>query len=67
MTAGEKQQSNQPYYILWCRQQPLTEVVNSGEGEGMEAWRILVDFHEPAVKSRVAGHLLGLLSWSFCR
>ena len=31
MTAGEKQQSNQLYHVivLLCRQQPLTEVVNS--------------------------------------
>ena len=31
----------------------------------MVAWSRLVDVYEPAVKSRVAGQVLGLLSWNF--
>ena len=34
MNPGEKQQSNQKYYILLLlyRQQPMTEVLNNGDG-----------------------------------
>ena len=41
MTACERQQPNQLYdiFLLMCSQQPLTEVVNSGDGEGAVAWR----------------------------
>ena len=44
VTPADRQQSNL-----------LTEVVNSGWGSGMVAWRRFVEVDEPAVKSRVAG------------
>ena len=65
--AGESQQSHQLYHTLLFlhRQEPLTEVVHCGEGEGMVAWRRLVDVHKLAVKSRVAEQLLSLVNWNF--
>ena len=53
-------QSAQLYFILLmlCRGQPLTEVVNAGEMEGLPAWKSLCDIYEPHARSRVAGLLL---------
>ena len=51
MIVGKKQLSNQLYCILLlsCRQQPLTEVVNSGQGEGVVVWTGLADVSKLAV------------------
>ena len=60
MTPGETHQSNQLYVLLLlCRQQPLTEVVNSGKCHGMVAWRRLVEVQGPVVRWIVSGQ------WSF--
>ena len=51
--------------LMLCRGQPLTEVVNAGESEGLAAWKRLCDIYEPHARSRVAGLLLTLLSYNF--
>jgi len=43
----------------------LDKVVNSGEGEGITAWRNLVERYEPKALARQAGTLQALLQWSF--
>ena len=59
--------ARQLYYILLllCRQQPLTMVVNAGEGEGAKAWRTLYEHFEPTVRTRTAGLLMNILGFSF--
>ena len=49
--------SAQLYFVLLMlsRGQPLTEVVNAGESEGLAAWKRLCDIYEPHARSRVAG------------
>ena len=55
--------------FLWlvqtCRGPALDLVVNAGEGNGLEAWRCLVQSYDPKGSSRLAGQLLKLMSWSF--
>ena len=65
MTASEKLQSSQLYCVLLRRQEPLTDMENSGEGEGVVAWRRRADVYELAVKLKVAGQMLGVLNWKF--
>ena len=43
----------------------LDKVINSGEGEGIQAWRNLVERYEPKALARQAGTLQALLQWSF--
>eukprot|EP00971_Amphidinium_carterae_P013974 275221-Amphidinium_carterae.1 len=59
--------STQLYYILllFCRQQPLTLVINAGEQEGLTAWQRLVEQYEPQQRTSFAGQLQALLSWKF--
>ena len=48
--------------VMVCRGPALDQVVNSGSGEGLVAWRSLCRRFEPNVRSRFAGVLLGILS-----
>jgi hypothetical protein len=59
--------SQQLYHMLvmLCKESALTRVINAGYGNGLESWRQLVMFHEPASLVRHAGLLLELLSFSF--
>ena len=59
MTPGQAKASKQLYFILLmlCRGQALDRVINSGQGEGLEAWRQLALRYEPRVRSRYAGSL----------
>jgi hypothetical protein len=59
--------SSQLYYVLvmTCRGPALDRVVNSGPGEGLEAWRQLTLANDPRTGTRHAGMLLELLSFSF--
>ena len=54
------------YYmlVLLTRNEPLNIVVNSGAGEGLLAWRRLVQGYDSAAATRLAG-LLDLMNWSF--
>ena len=55
------------YYmlVLLTRNEPLNIVVNSGAGEGLLAWRRLVQRYDCAAATRLAGLLLNLMNWSF--
>ena len=55
------------YYmlVLLTRNEPLNIVVNSGAGEGLLAWRCLVQRYDSAAATRLAGLLLNLMNWSF--
>ena len=57
----------QLYYILLmlCQSTALNIVVNAGELQGCIAWRRLHQRYEPKAKTRFAGQMLELLSWSF--
>ena len=59
--------SHQLYFVLvvTCKGQALGIVINAGQGEGLEAWRLLCQRFEPKVHSRQAGLLLSILSWDF--
>ena len=43
----------------------LDRVINSGEGQGLEAWRSLTQRFDPKLRSRAAGLLLEFLKWDF--
>jgi len=55
------------YHLLLhlTRSQALDRVVNASPGEGLEAWRSLVQRYDPRLRSRAAGQLLELLKWDF--
>ena len=55
------------YYmlVLLTRNEPLNIVVNSGAGEGLLAWRRLVQRYDSAAATRLAGLLLNLMNWLF--
>eukprot|EP00974_Lingulodinium_polyedra_P118413 11167054-Lingulodinium_polyedra.AAC.1 len=64
---GERRASVALYYmlVLLARGEALNIVVNSGNGEGLLAWRRLVRRYDSAVATRLAGLLLALMNWSF--
>ena len=51
--------------VLLTRNEPLNIVVNSGAGEGLLAWRRLVQRYDSAAATRLACLLLNLMNWSF--
>ena len=55
------------YHILisMVRGQVLDKVVNAGDFNGLEAWRLLTDRYDPKIKSRTVGQLVTLLRWNF--
>jgi len=59
--------STQLYFmlVLVTRGEPLNIVVNAGSGEGLVAWKHLVERYEGATATRLAGTLLQLMNWSF--
>lgn len=59
--------SLQSYFMLMmlCKSTALTQVINSGSQEGLEAWRLLVGTHEPSSQIRSAGLLQELRMCSF--
>ena len=67
MASPDSEWSQQLYHMLvmLCKESALTRVINAGHGNGLESWRQLVMFHEPASLVRHAGLLLELLSFSF--
>eukprot|EP00971_Amphidinium_carterae_P044433 873851-Amphidinium_carterae.3 len=66
LSVDQAQASAQMFYLLimTCRESALTRVINSGDGEGLQAWRQLCRFHEPSSAARHASLLLDLLSFS---
>eukprot|EP00971_Amphidinium_carterae_P334404 6469680-Amphidinium_carterae.1 len=65
MSVEARAASVQLYYILVmvCKESMLTRVVNSGQGEGLKAWRTLVRFHEPTTATRHASLLMEVLNF----
>ena len=55
------------YHILvsMVRGQALDKVVNAGEFNGSEAWRLFTDGYDPKIKSRTADQLVTLSGWNF--
>ena len=55
------------YHLLLslCRKQALDKVINAGNGNGVKAWRLLLDRWEPRLRSRQVGLLLSILKFSF--
>ena len=50
--------------VLLTRNEPLNVVVDSGNGEGLDAWRRLVQRCDSAAATRLSGLLLGVMNWS---
>jgi len=63
----EEAASQQMYFVLvmLTKGEALDIVINSGQGEGLEAWRQMVNRFEPRAHSRQAGMLLEILSWDY--
>ena len=59
--------SNQLYYmlIMLSKGSALSRIVSAGTGEGLEAWRLMVQHHEPVSRTRAAGLLTELLQYDF--
>ena len=65
--AGAKQSATLMYHALIavCEGKALVLVEKAGRGEGLEAWRCLLNRYEPRTRqSRVLKHI-GLLNWNF--
>ena len=63
----ERQSSLDLYHLLLhlTKGSALDRVINSGEGEGLEAWRNLILRYDPRLRSRAAGQLMEILKWDF--
>ena len=51
--------------VLVCRGQALDIVVNAGEQDGFEAWRLLAFKYEGRERAGYVGQLVALLCWTF--
>ena len=51
--------------ILFCKGKALKVVLTNKEGEGFEAWRVLVNKYEPTSKMSVVGKLAEILRTPF--
>ena len=58
--------SQQLYWMLLmlCKNTALQIVVGAGRGEGLEAWRLLVERYEPRLRTRYAAQLMKIMSFS---
>ena len=63
----ERKASLQLYHLLimTCQGSALNRVVNSGQSQGLKAWRSLTQFYDPNSKPRKVALLMELLSFSF--
>lgn len=50
---------------MLCKPTALMRLVNAGIQEGLEAWRSLVEAHDPSSLARLAGFVQELLSFFF--
>ena len=66
-TAEDRVASTELYHLLLhsCQKTALDRVINAGSSEGLRAWQLLVERFDPRIRSRAAGHLLGLLQYDF--
>ena len=58
--------SQQLYWMLLmlCKNTALQKVAGAGRGEGLEAWKLLVERYQPRLKTRYAAQLMKILSFS---
>ena len=51
--------------LMICKGAALNIVFLAGDSEGLEAWRQLTEKYEPKMRTRFAGQLMSILSFSF--
>ena len=51
--------------LMICKGAALNTVFLAGDSEGLEAWRQLTERYEPKMRTRFAGQLMSILSYSF--
>ena len=51
--------------LMICKGAALNTVSMAGDSEGLEAWRQLTEKYEPKMRTRFAGQLMSILSFSF--
>ena len=51
--------------LMICKGAALNTVFLTGDSEGLEAWRQLTEKYEPKMRTRFAGQLMSILSFSF--
>ena len=58
--------SAQLYWVMLviCNCAALNTVFLAGDSEGLEAWRQLTEKYEPKMRTRFAGQLMSILSYS---
>ena len=59
--------SAQLYWMMFtiCKGAALNTVFLAGDSKGLEAWRQLTEKYEPKMRTRFAGQLMSILSYSF--
>ena len=64
---NDRAASTQLYWMMLmiCKGAVLKIVFLAGNSEGLEAWRQLTEKHEPKMRTRFAGQLRSILSFSF--
>ena len=67
LTQDQLHNSTQLFYILMMLVEgpALTRVINAGQGQGLNAWRMLVAEHEPKSSARNVGDLVAILQYNF--
>ena len=50
--------------LMICKGAALNIVFLAGDSEGLEAWRLLSEKYEPKMRTRFAGQLMSILSFS---
>ena len=64
MTIGQRRHSSRMMLVI-CKGAALNTVFLAGDSEGLEAWRQLTEKYEPKMRTRFAGQLMSILSYSF--
>ena len=49
---------------MLCENTVLQIVAGAGRGEGLEAWKLLVERYEPRLRTRYAAQLMEIMSFS---
>ena len=67
LDADDRATSAQLYWMMQmiCKGAALNTVFLAGDSEGLEAWRQLTEKCEPKMRTRFAGQLMSILSYSF--
>ena len=67
MDENDRAASAQLYWmmLMFCKGAALNTVFLAGDSEGLEAWQQLTQKYEPKMRTRFAGQLMSILSFSF--